>query len=443
MERAFWLLDFGHPFNGVFVVSLCGPLEEALLYAVLRRWEQRHPLLRVRIESIAKDDQRALRMTDQNVGPIPLRIASRKGDRTWQAIAAQELNCRFAEDSDHLTRVVWVRGASHSELLFVQHHVIGDALSMTYAVRDLLIDLAAFFQNKTLPAPAALPARPALPALLPASARGLRRFLYMQSFFYKHVLARPLRRARKLPMDEIAAPPLRRSAVVQRFVATDLTSRIVKRARQEGTTVHAALCAALLMTAAEEFFAEQAARGRGVRLGCASAVNLRRELQPPVEQEMGLYVSQVTTFHRVMPSASLWTLAHQVKQQLGQTLKHGEQYLTLPLIGMFIPYGRHPGPGFIRRFDGGSPAALAVTNIGELPIAPSYGPFAIKSCQFLVSPSVVTPLIITASTFGGALFLNLVHVEPLCSARRAKALLDGAITRLRTACLVGGAQAVA
>ena len=37
LERAFWLLDRGHPFNGVQVVSLRGPLTEELLLAGLRR----------------------------------------------------------------------------------------------------------------------------------------------------------------------------------------------------------------------------------------------------------------------------------------------------------------------------------------------------------------------------------------------------------------------
>jgi hypothetical protein len=89
----------------------------------------------------------------------------------------------------------------------------------------------------------------------------------------------------------------------------------------------------------------------------------------------------------------------------------------------------------VRRFDGGSPAALAVTNIGGLPIPLVYGPFAVKSCQFAVSPSVVSPLIVTAVSCDDVLHLNLIHVEPLCSAARARAILDGALGELRVATL--------
>jgi hypothetical protein len=177
-------------------------------------------------------------------------------------------------------------------------------------------------------------------------------------------------------------------------------------------------------------FPGEIAHGRRVVLGCSSAVSLRRELEPPIGEEMGLFISQVTTFHRTVPLPELWPLAREVKARLSRTLKSGEQYLTMPLIGLFIPGGQQPGPRFVRRFDGGSPAAVAVTNIGRLEIPVQYGPFLLDSCQFAVSPSVVSPLIVTASTYRESLNLNLIHVEPLCSAARATTILDGALARL-------------
>jgi hypothetical protein len=43
---------------------------------------------------------------------------------------------------------------------------------------------------------------------------------------------------------------------------------------------------------------------------------------------------------------------------------------------------------------------------------------------------VVSPLIVTASSCDEVLNLNLIHVEPLCSEARARAILDGALARL-------------
>jgi hypothetical protein len=264
----------------------------------------------------------------------------------------------------------------------------------------------------------------------------------MTSFFWKHVLLRPLRRARKLEPQELAPPDLRRSGMVHGSLGADETRALSVMARQQGTTVHAGLCAALILAVSDEVLpAEPApARGQSIVIGCSTAVNLRRDLDPALAEEMGLFVSQVTTFHRLQEGGlppTLWELARDVKAQLHKTLRSGEQYLTMPLIGMFIPRGRQPGPRFIRRFDGGSPAAVAVTNIGAVPIPLEYGPFVIEDCQFVVSPSVVSPLIATASTCRDVLNLNLVHVEPLCSQSRAAAILGGALRRLQAAALPG------
>ena len=445
MERAFVLLDRGHAFNGVYVVSLVGPLGEALLREGLSRLQMRHPALRARLVQAAPGDDRRLLLTDEGAGPVPLAIVPREDDDSWQKVAERELNQRFSEDSDHLTRVVWVRGAARSEIVFGQHHVVCDALSITYAVRDLLQDLAALHAGISSPIES-LPLRPPLPALLPRSTRGLRRFRFMRRFFYKHVLFRPLRRARKLPVEKPAPPEHRRSGLVHARLSAQMTQALATQAEREQTSLHALLCAAFLLSAYDVTLAATTHRNARVNVGCASAVSLRRELNPSVGEEMGLYISQVTTFHclaRLGVSPSTGALAREVKARLAATLRDGEQYLTMPLIGMFIPGGRRPGPKFVKRFDGGSPAAMLVTNIGALPIAVNYGPFVVKACHFAVSPSVVSPLVVTASRCAGALQLNLIHVEPLCSAERTRAILAGALQRLSaTAELPDDADAV-
>ncbi len=442
MERAFFLLDRGHAFNGCTILSLRGPLSEPLLQAAMRRLEARHPLLRIRVEQTRKKDDRELRLTDEGAGPMPLSVVPRQSDSTWQDVAMAELNTRFPEDSDHLNRMIWVRGRTQSELLIVNHHVLVDALSAAYAMRDLLQDLAALWRGDTLPPVDSLPLRPPLPQLLPAAARGLARLPYMHAFFYKHILGGLFRSARQLPREQDVPPESRRTALVHRTLQGDLLKKLTAFARQRETTIHAALCAALLLATRDAAFAEEVASGRRLTLGCWSAVSLRGELSPPVGEELGLYISQVTTFHdllrRQRNAPSLWQLAAEVKEQLSQTLKNGEQYLTLPMIGMFIPFGKNPGPRFVRRFDGASPAAIGVTNISRLPIPAHFGPFTIDNFHMVVSPSVVTRVLAAITTFGDRLNLNLLYAEPLVSRARATAIADGALAHLEAALAEAG-----
>lgn len=437
MERAFFLLDRGHAFNGCTILSLRGPLSESLLRAGMRRLEARHPLLRVRVERVRPGDDRELRLTDEGAAPMPLSVVPRHSDSTWQEVAMAELNTRFPDDSDHLNRLIWVRGRTQSELLMVNHHVLVDALSAAYAMRDLMQDLAALWRGSELPPVESLPLRPPLPVLLPRGKRGFSRFSYMNAFFYKHILGGLFRRARKLPHDADVPPEDRRTALVHRALSGEPLHRLGQLCKTNETTVHAALCAALLLSTVDAAFAEEKQRHESLTLGCWSAVSLRHELEPSVGEELGLYISQVTTFHRLLrqgqPPPSLWQLAREVKDQLSRTLKNGEQYLTLPMIGMFIPYGTNPGPRFVRRFDGASPAAIGVTNISRLPIPSSFGPFMLDNFHMVVSPSVVTRLLAAITTFGERLNLNLLYAEPLISRARATAIVDGALAYLDSA----------
>ena len=433
MERAFWLLDRGARFNGVGVVTVRGPgplsLEEALVRAGLLRLQAQHPFLRMRVVG----DDHDLRFTEQGAGPLPLRVLA-TGD--WQAVVEDELNLRFTDDTDHLTRLTLLRDPAdpqRSRLLVTHHHVITDAFSNVFVIRDLLTHLAALLGPPPAPPVRSLPLLPPLPVLLPGAARGLGRLGQMGAFFSKYVLSRPLRRARRLPSEQPAPPEQRRNCLVQRTLPPEQTRALGQRARAAGASVHGALCAALLLATAEVAYAAELAAATPTTVGCFTALNLREQLEPPVGEGLGLYMSQVTTFHRIVPPPPLWQLAREVKEQLRTTVLSGEQYLTMPLIGLLIPWSSPPGPRFIRRFDGGSPAALGVSNLARPPIPHRYGPLTLEDLHLAVGVSVVGQLMGQATTWEDRLHLNLVFSEPLVSRARAERILDGALAHLRAA----------
>jgi hypothetical protein len=427
MERAFFLLDRGTRFNGVQVVRLRGPLDEALLRQGLLRLQARHPLLRVRL----RGDDRQLAFTDEHAAPLPLAWLHRHSDDDWQRVAEAELNRPFAVDGDHLTRLTVLHGAEGSDLVLSHHHVTADALSIIFAVRDLLTDLDALRRGESLAAPESLPLLPPMPSLLPPSARGLRLLPAMNHFFWKHVVGRPLRRAQTMPIEQSVPASERRNRLVHRFLDGDLLLKLKERARREQTTIHGALCAALLLATSREVFEERVGRGTATTVGCFSAVNLRGELVPSVGEEMGLYISQVTTFHQVVPPPSLWQLARESRQRLTETLASGEQFLTMPLIGLFIPRFGDVAQRFVRNFDAASPALTGVTNLQKLPIPRDYGALSIEDYQITVGLSVVGQLLLAVTTVGERLNLNLVFVEPLLSRARVERIADGLLGLLR------------
>ncbi len=464
MERAFWLLDRGARFNGVGLVVLRGPIDEHLLQAGLKRLQAQHPLLRVRVAG----DDRSLRFTEQGAGAIPLRVVHSASG--CQHVVEHELNLPFAADTDHLSRVTWVRDTTdpeRSELVVTIHHVIADALSIVFAVRDLLSAIFALSctsthavpvtllpplvpalpevkplpEVKALPQVKPLPPVPPLPELLPQTVRGLARFRSMQAYFEKQVLNKSVRRARKLPLQQPAPPEKRRNCLVQRTLTPAQTRALGEQARAAGASIHGALCAALLLGTAAAAYAAELAADTPTTIGCFTALNLREQLSPKVDADLGLYISQVTTFHQVVPLPPLWQLAREVKAQLAETLESGEQFLTMPLIGLFIPWGKNPGPRFIRRFDGGSPAAIGVSNLARPPIPSVYGALRIENLSLAAGVSVVGQLMAIVTTWEDQLNLNLVFSEPLVSRARAEQIADAAIQHLRAGAGLADAQA--
>jgi hypothetical protein len=175
--------------------------------------------------------------------------------------------------------------------------------------------------------------------------------------------------------------------------------------------------------------ADELALTEPAMLACFSAVSLRDRVGVGGD-EMGLYISQVTTYHRVARSSDWWQLAREVKRDLSRTLEWGEQYVTIPMIGMFIPRGKDPGPRFAKKFDLASPATVGLSNIGRIDLPTRAGPVGVEWFHLAVGPSVVAPLAACASTLDGKLSLNLVFVEPLISQARAHALARSVRARL-------------
>ena len=432
MERAFALLDRAHPFNGVSIAQVQGPLCEPTLRAALDALSARHPLLRMRLSQHTPGDDRSLQLTESGASSIPLAIVHAQDRNTWQAQVEDALNTGFSLEDTNLARLTWVRHEPDSDenhLILTIHHVAADATSHLIALRDLFTHLA----PRTAPPPGSaseptlsLPLRPPLPGLLPPHGRGLHSLGHMHRFFQKHILGTLLRPVRTLPLSVTARPSERRTRFLHHRLGPAALSGLLDRAKQEQTTIHAALGAALLLATRQVTQTAQATP----RVGLWSAVNLRHELTAPLADELGLYISQVTTFHRLPQARTMWDLARELKRELSATLSQGEQYLTMPLIGIFVPWGKDPGPRFVRRFDGASPSLLGLTNLGRLNLPATYGPLTLQDCHIAVSPSVVSQLVAAVTTFEQTLTLNLLSVHPLVPTELPAAILRRALDLL-------------
>jgi hypothetical protein len=196
-------------------------------------------------------------------------VVRRQSDTHWQKLVETELNHRFAPSADSLTRCVLVLGPVRSELIFAHHHVTADALSLVFAVRDLLTDMAQLAQGQATSTVESLPLRPPLSRLLPASARGLSRFRHMTAFFNKHILLRPLRRTRKLPLENAVPPRERSNRILHRSLNPEQTHRLAELAKQKALPFMQR-CARHCCCRSQRRHTRKKSRRKSVRLSAAS-----------------------------------------------------------------------------------------------------------------------------------------------------------------------------
>ncbi len=387
-----WLLDQAAPLNGVLAAHVAGALDEAAVRAGLARIQRRHPLLRAAVAGEPRP-----RFVDGEA-EAPLRVV--RGD--WRAVAEEELNRRFDPDGRPLLRAAIVAGERGHTLLLCHHHLVSDALSAVQQALEVLAPTEA----------APLAVRPPMQELLPPSQRGLGRLARLNAFFWRQA-ARAFDPGHKLRYD--ARPPLaeRRTRFLPHVLDAAATDALAARCRAEATTVHGALAAAILVAARAEMPDK-----RAPTIGCFSTIDVRGRLSPTVARdEVGLFVSQATTYHRPGDGADPWPLAREVKRALDRRIAAGEPMITLPLLGLFVPRGVRPVEKLARRVDLAAPAAVGVTNLGRV-----AGGGALTGMHFAIGLAPVAPAAIAAATVGGALHWSLVYVEPLLSPARAGAM---------------------
>ena len=221
------------------------------------------------------------------VAPIPLRLV--EGPADWQAELAREMSQPFAQRQAPLVRATLLHEQDAATCILTAHHSVADGISLTYLFRDLLQSLTG---------------RPLAPLPMPAS--------------HEAMLGLPLDPV-PLPLTPAAPPPARTAAYrpwggqppcVHSLRLSDMLSKEVReRARQERTTVHGALAAALAM-ARERIVSAPSPEGTRI----LSPIDTRGLLG--LDGECALVVEAAISRVSPRPKDQVWELARQVTDGL-------------------------------------------------------------------------------------------------------------------------------
>ena len=316
-----------------------------VLRRTLDELQRRHPPLRARIAR----DRRRYRFVYDVTNPIPLRLAARHDEDSWQREVEELLNTRLPTGGPPVAAtLVSSDHADHCELMLAFRHAIVDGVSAATLWGELLATYAALSAGHAeLPPPTPIP--PPADALVPDRYRG-RGMAIPRLRFTARAVADELRFRRSTARRAPAVDPAARTVIHTFGFDEDTTRRIGRAAREQRCTVHSLLHAVALQAVHATRYG-----GDPVRMRTIAFTDLRPSLSPqPPNRALSPYIALTSQDVAVASDRSLWDLARDVRARVrasvGGEAKFISYSMARPLMRMAVATSAAPDGN-----DGGQP----------------------------------------------------------------------------------------
>lgn len=219
-EKVFWLLDQTSQVHFVITAAISGEISEKELRLALNAVQQRHPLFSVYIDSNGYKHPVFRQMPETE---IPLRIIQNGAKGSLEKEFEQELSTPFNWAEAPLIRAAWIQYEKQHLVMLTIYHAIGDGISSAFVIRDLLTALSGASLAPILDQPSA------------SELLGIPSDAMKVDDEGEEGNGLPFKR-KPQPMPQVELLSL----------SKELTESLVRTAREEGTTVQGALCAAFV-----------------------------------------------------------------------------------------------------------------------------------------------------------------------------------------------------
>jgi hypothetical protein len=380
LEHVFWLLDQHRSVHFAVTALIAGETARRDWRRALDRLQKRHPILSVRIGG---EPGSVPSFFQADATPIPLRIVKDAPLSRWQSEVGAELATPFDPTQAPLIRAVVIQGAADAAFILVAHHAIADGVSLAYAIRDTLEAL---------------------------SGRALRPLPWQPSQDFMMNVPDGLADDQAHQHAEGLTPAVYRRRdnahprVTGLSLSTRLTASLRERARQEGTTVHGALCAALVLASREAL-----AEWRDIPLRIRSPINARPLLD--VGESCGVFLGSATSVFNGT-ATGFWQIARNARTGVAANSTSANIAARLAAFREIVEHGAEVST--VAEFAAKAFACeVLLTNLGSLAFDRQFGPVALKA---IFGPAALTGFegqrTIGVATVNGALCLLHTSHEP-------------------------------
>ncbi|MCF2489299.1 condensation domain-containing protein [Dyadobacter sp. CY347] len=402
-EKAFWLLDQIDSKDFALAADISGTQPVEKWRNALDMVQKRHPNLSVRVtlDSLARPTLQHV----ENV-PIPLRVVHVQQDYRWEQEVEKELSIRFNTEEAPLLRVVLVQKTESTVLILVANHTVADGSSLSYLTRDILLAAT----GKTL--------EPMEPQVSNDQTLDLP----------EDAPAQTVSEVLELKMKTDMAKPL----VSSIRISENITRNLLEKARQENTTVHGAICAAVLLASRQ-----MRPDWDEARMELVSPVCTRGPLN--LDDNFGLNITTQSVFFEKQEHLNFWDLARLAKAGLDGT--NSPEYVN-GYLSFFrdIVFGHNDIQQMIDILKTAFNHHIMVTNLVKVRYQTDFGPLKLEA---LYGPMVRSgkgmEQTIGALTTNGALCLTNTSDNPIPGllAEMEQMLREASQMKARAACPFG------
>lgn len=367
------------------------PLERALLML-----QRRHPKLRARIRMNA--DRIPCFQVVESMPAIPLQIKDFETDELpWQAEAIESLDTKFDMETGPLCRVKVLRNAGQSfcDTIITWHHSINDAISSVRFMDELLTFYDSIANRSTTDSISSdrIETLPFVPALAPPVTSSLLDRFEMFVKLCKFVVRKRCGSWTSLPSDSEACAPY----WCRTMLSAEDTMALVKRCRQEQTSMYGVLFAAALSSLASVM------EGEDLCFACRCPINMKSPRHGGVSNEhLGCFVSGFDKVYTIKKPMSFWNLARYGRQDVQRFIAKQGPALALKLLKFHkISASRIPKRD-----------TLSIDNIGVADVRGEYGGLSLEAISTIVKNRYLgTSFMVIACTVKGKLNINLGAVD--------------------------------
>lgn len=419
-EHVYWLLDQLYCLNFAAIVELEGRLNAADVQAALDIVQLENPTLRT---TITTDRLGRPRFTPVAADDHPLLLELR-GLRNWRQAIATQLMTPFEREDAPLARFLWFRGkGKKSVVAMVFHHSIADGKSGVCALLDVLRravgqDLSPHFKK----------AQDSSQQLDLIQNKGPVAGKLKELKFWLGVGKEVLKFPEQLPGYDMTPADTRKIKILPFSISREKSSALLRACRDNDTTVHGALGAALLFAIAEEF-EEKKSRYLAVN----SLVDLRGSLEGGLtDEDLGLYISTLTTVHKLEQQPDFWRLAREIPDYLKAIINSGDANIinsVYPETPVYTP--DRSGAKRLQKVVASAPPASMLTNIGRVNAVPLGSDLQISALSFAVSPPVQHPICMTTASYDGQIYGNVLFDQCKLKETQAKRIMQNIVHRLQ------------